>query len=90
MEVPDVGGETRVVERPGVDAVRSMVELAAGQLVVNAVKAAYDLWKDNKGASVLELTDGAKALLKLMQSDDTGHGITAVPLSPRELHRQLG
>ena len=49
------------------------MEVAVGSLVLNAVKAAYGLWKEKK-VDALELTEGAKALLELMQSDDTGHG----------------
>ena len=49
------------------------MEVAVGSLVLNAVKAAYGLWKEKK-VDALELTEGAKTMLELMQSDDTGHG----------------
>ena len=49
------------------------MDVATGSLVLNAVKAAYGLWKEKK-VGALELTEEAKALLEMMQSDDTGHG----------------
>ena len=50
------------------------VDVAAGTLILNAVKAVYGLWKENKGAEALELTNGAMTMLRAMQSDDTDHG----------------
>ena len=52
-----------------------MVEIAAGSLALRAAKTAYDLWRENRSDAALDLTDGAKAVLKSMQSDDTGNGI---------------
>lgn len=52
-----------------------MVEVAAGSLAVQAAKAAYDIWRQNRSDAALDMTDGAKAVLKAMQSDDTGNGI---------------
>ena len=37
------------------------MEVAVGSLVLNAVKAAYGLWKEKK-VDALELTEGARAL----------------------------
>ena len=52
-----------------------MVEIAAGSLAIQAAKAAYDVWRQNRSDAALDLTDGARAVLKSMQSDDTGNGI---------------
>lgn len=52
-----------------------MVDLAVGSLALRAAKIAYDLWRQNRSDAALDLTDGAKAVLKSMQSDDTGNGI---------------
>jgi len=51
------------------------VEIAAGSLVLTAVKAAYELWKENRADVALALTADARAVLKTMQSDTTGNGI---------------
>ena len=48
--------------------------LDAASLILQAVKAAYDIWK-KESVSNLELTEEAKNVLKIMQSDETGDGI---------------
>ena len=48
--------------------------LDAAPLILQAVKAAYDIWKKER-VSNLELTEEAKNVLKIMQSDETGDGI---------------
>ena len=49
-----------------------MVEIAAGSLAIQAAKAAYDVWRQNRSDAALDLTDDAKAVLK---GDSTGNGI---------------
>lgn len=48
--------------------------LDVASLVLQSVKAAYDVWKKEKVSS-LGLTDEAKHVLETMQSDETGNGI---------------
>lgn len=47
--------------------------LDAASLALQAVKAVYDIWKKEMVAS-LALTNEAKRVLKMMQSDETGNG----------------
>lgn len=51
------------------------VEIAAGSLVLTAAKTAYELWKEHRADAALDLTDGARAVLRSMQADTTGNGI---------------
>ena len=39
-----------------------MVEIAAGSLAIQAAKAAYDVWRQNRSDAALDLTDDAKAV----------------------------
>ena len=48
--------------------------MLAETLVAQAVKLVYDRWKESQTES-LALSDGAKAALKLMQSDSSNNGI---------------
>ena len=48
--------------------------LDVASLVLQSVKAAYDVWKKEKISS-LDLTDEAKHVLKTMQSDETDNGV---------------
>ena len=52
-----------------------MVDLGVGSLALRAAKTAYDLWRENRSDAALDLTDDARAVLKLMQGDSTGNGI---------------
>ena len=52
-----------------------MVDLAVGSLALRAAKTAYDLWRENRSDAALDLTDGARDVLRLMQRDSTGNGI---------------
>lgn len=51
------------------------MDLSAGSLALSAVKAAYDLWKDNKGVAALALSKKAKDVLAMMQTDPTENGV---------------
>lgn len=46
---------------------------AVGSLVISAAKMAYELWKDGK-TDALALTEDAKHVVALMQSDPTNTG----------------
>ena len=50
------------------------MDIAPGSLVLQAVRQAYDLWKESRTES-LALSDGAKAVLGRMQSDSTNNGV---------------
>ena len=50
------------------------IEVAGGSLVLNAVKLAYELWKDGK-AEALALSEAAKTVLATMQTDPTDNGV---------------
>lgn len=47
----------------------------ASQLALQATFKAYEVWRDNKPADALPLTDGAKMVLAAMQSDPTDNGV---------------
>ena len=47
--------------------------LDAASLILQTVKTAYDVWKKER-VSNLELTEEAKNVLKIMQSDETDSG----------------
>ena len=51
------------------------VDFAVGSLALRAAKTAYDLWRENRSDGALDLTAGARAAVKLMQSDTTENGV---------------
>ena len=52
------------------------MEVAAGSLVVRAVKLTYDFWRDAR-TDALALSEGAKEVLGLMQTDPTDNGFSS-------------
>ena len=50
------------------------MDVAAGSLVVRAVKLTYDFWRDAR-TDALALSEGAKEVLGLMQTDPTDNGV---------------
>ena len=50
------------------------IETAGTSLALNAVKLAYELWKDGK-TEALALSEGAKTVLASMQTDPTDNGV---------------
>ena len=50
------------------------MDIAAGSLVLRAVKLTYDFWKEARTAA-LALSEDAKSVLGQMQSDPTNNGI---------------